>query len=68
MTFIINIFVICLAKLIREIFFSRPWLIEYLASAFTNHVPHEYNGEMRKKTDTVSMDGSVKWQTLIMSK
>ena len=26
MTFIINTFVICLAKLIKEIFLSRPWL------------------------------------------
>ena len=28
MTFIINTFVICLAKLIKEIFLSRPWLIK----------------------------------------
>ena len=28
MTFIINTCVICLAKLIKEIFLSRPWLIK----------------------------------------
>ena len=55
-------------KLVERIIVNNIPCLEYLASACTNHIPHQYSGEMRKKTDTVSMDSNVGWQTLTMSK
>ena len=46
-------------KLVERIIVNNIPCLEYLASACTNHIPHQYSGEMRKKTDTVSMDSNV---------
>ncbi|CAH3154050.1 unnamed protein product, partial [Porites evermanni] len=40
-------------KLVERIIVNSIPCLEYLATACTNHIPHQYSGEMRKKTDTV---------------
>ena len=46
-------------KLVERIIVNNIPCLGYLASVYTNHIPPPYSGEMRNKTDTISVDSNV---------